>query len=78
MAIKTAEDAELFAAGRRARSKSQCTSLVIGTHTDTEERNYHQCSGGLDHKGENHGCGCGAQWYARVMHFGPLYDVVFP
>lgn len=76
--VQADQDADLFAAGVRARSKGQCTSLLVATHNGTGERNYHLCGGDRDHKEESHYCGCGASWYGQHLHMGPLFDVVFP
>lgn len=71
-------DAELFAAGRRARTKGQCSSVVVATD-EHSERNYHNCMDGREHDGK-HGCGCGETWWAvsdgQVWTDGPLTDVV--
>lgn len=76
--VQADQDAELFAAGRRARGLGQCTSLIVATHSGTGERNYHQCGGDNNHKEETHYCGCGAVWYGGELLMGPLSDVVFP
>lgn len=66
-------DQELFAAGRRARMKLDCASLIVATAPD-HVRNYHNCSGGIDHRGP-HYCGCGQSWIGSTTN-GPLTDVV--
>lgn len=76
--VQADQDAELFAAGRRARGKGQCGSVIVATHNGTGERNYHQCGGDDNHAEMSHYCGCGASWCAGVLQMGPLFDVVFP
>lgn len=74
--MSKAKDQELFAAGRRARSKGGCRSVIVATDPEGI-RNYHNCNGPVGHgfKGERHGCGCGQEWWATGTK-GPLTDVV--
>lgn len=74
-----ADDAELFAAGKRARTKNQCESVIVATDPQTGIRNYHNCDGDKGHEVNTwHGCGDGETWDDKTRAVsGPLVEVAF-